>query len=72
MRQQIQKEDVEKQIKGISERVERAMVAQKHEEISIPIARETKKIDGIMKREALESAKSLAQAITKGRLEDWC
>jgi len=72
MRQQIQKEDVEKQIRSISERVERALVDQKREEISIPITRETRRIDGIMKRDALESAKSLAQAITKGRLEDWC
>jgi hypothetical protein len=47
------------------------MVAQKHEEIKAP-SKSTKKIDGIMKREALASAKSLAQALSKGRPNDWC
>jgi hypothetical protein len=70
--QQVQKvEDIEKQLKHISERIEKTMVAQKHEEIKAP-SKSTKKIDGIMKREALASAKSLAQALSKGRPNDWC
>ena len=63
--------EVERIMNKISERVEDTMVAQKKEETSVNIP-QTKTVSGIMKREALESAKALAQAISKDRLNEWC
>ncbi|MCX6773972.1 MAG: hypothetical protein NTY68_03165 [Candidatus Micrarchaeota archaeon] len=57
-------------LKQISKRIEETMVAQKNEELRVPIAK-TKSVSGIMTREALESARSLAKRISENRIDEW-
>jgi hypothetical protein len=64
----VEKDDII--LKQISERIEETMVAQKKEELRVPITK-TKSVSGIMTREALESARSLAKRISEDRIDEW-